>query len=799
MATKKQPKTRARSASAARKSAQPRGKLFRFVNLTAAAPERLISGSWTLVRDPHRLAVTVARAPSERDLLRFLKDQGLRREDAGKRRTNGGDEWLWLVSAQGPLDAARLKQVANAAKGWAQAVLPAYRRTDVTDLAGVYALRGGGVAVSPGKRGDEVVAQTAERMGYRVTCRRAKGSSLVFLARRDGQPITPEEVPHLAAALTDGESNVILDLVPLLAAQSAFTVFDAPDDDYASADATIETGLQWNLRRVHARIAWGTTRGNGATCYVVDRGVKGNHGEFTYAGTPAFGRLTQYSRSNIAPLAGDLSAESSDGAALAPGDAHGTQITGVLAAGHGSGAGSGIAGLAPEAQIISLYPDGVGALGVLDVTWGVERAAADSVARALKGVVLLGVNPGAIDVGAINLVSGSNQLVIVCPSGPPGTAVLTLPDDTNFVVCTSTAKTNLVSSNPPVSLSETGYDTIKPDGGAGDEGGRKGADVSLGAPGELIRTSSTSPAYVTITGTSVAAAHVAGLAALVRAAAPALTATQVRRQLITSAAKTGDRDAALGGLYTTKVGYGLRCDGLGYGRVDGVAVPLAASAATHAANLIIRDNPTDEGAIPSTGWWVSDCVVKQTPTFPVTLPSTTVVTIGDAVHNVQTTTQGSDLDAAFSQTRDDYAGSTTLNKAGANYLFIRVKNKGPQDAIGLTASAIIAAVATSFAYPSTWDLTADTADALVASLASPQDGYLRGPLPPEGVAIFRLTLTAAQSAKLAMGGFSGIHGCFLARVVGCNDTEYTLSTEVGGSGDIRSFQNNITQRNLSVV
>jgi subtilisin family serine protease len=73
-----------------------------------------------------------------------------------------------------------------------------------------------------------------------------------------------------------------------------------------------------------------------------------------------------------------------------------------------------------------------------------------------------------------------------------------------------------------------------------------------------------------IWGTSAAAPHVAGLAALILTVNPALGSTEVRNIIERTAAKTGEA------LYLTPMPNGPWSPTMGYGRIDALAAVLAA-------------------------------------------------------------------------------------------------------------------------------------------------------------------------------------------------------------------------------
>jgi subtilisin family serine protease len=94
-------------------------------------------------------------------------------------------------------------------------------------------------------------------------------------------------------------------------------------------------------------------------------------------------------------------------------------------------------------------------------------------------------------------------------------------------------------------------------------GSNYGPELSVVAPGVAIHTTDWRGGYVEGMGTSVAAPHVAGLAALLRSVNPSLTAQRIRDIIELTADKVGARR------YDPQPGFpnGPRNDEMGYGRI----------------------------------------------------------------------------------------------------------------------------------------------------------------------------------------------------------------------------------------
>nr|WP_262387230.1 type VII secretion-associated serine protease mycosin [Streptomyces sp. TRM49041] len=296
----------------------------------------------------------------------------------------------------------------------------------------------------------------------------------------------------------------------------------------AQADAI--RARQWGIEALNTDQAWRTTRGEGITVAVLDTGVDETHPDLA---------------DNVLPGKDFIGfgAERGDRAWAR----HGTAMAGIIAGhGHGPGDGDGVLGVAPEAKI----------LPVRVILEGSDKAR--SRARHTRGSALAQGIRWAADQGAdvINLSLGDDS-----ESAHPEAA--------------EDAAVQYALSKGAVVVASAG------------NGGEKGDRVSYPAayPGVIAVTAvdrlgthasfSTSRWYATVSapgvdvviadpdrkyyegwGTSAASAFVSGAVALVRAAHPGLTPSQIKKLLADTA-----RDSPEGG----------RDDEKGYGMVDPAA------------------------------------------------------------------------------------------------------------------------------------------------------------------------------------------------------------------------------------
>lgn len=257
----------------------------------------------------------------------------------------------------------------------------------------------------------------------------------------------------------------------------------------ASADQ-VRDG-QWDIQQYDLAKAWAVTKGEGVKVAVIDQGVDGTHPDLTGQVLPGYD-------------------PSGQGLEKAPKEDHGTSMASIIAAkGHGDGAG--VIGVAPGAKIIPIYkinakgadgiPEGIrwavdhGAK-VINISQGREGSAADSVKEAVAYAV-------------------SKDVLIVVASGNTGTAGVDTPANVPGVLAVGA-----VGKDGKISA----YSDFGP-------------ELMLAAPGDemVVAGNCSGSKYCIGEGTSQATAFVSGVAALVRAKFPDLTAGQVANRLVKSA------------------------------------------------------------------------------------------------------------------------------------------------------------------------------------------------------------------------------------------------------------------------
>ena len=229
-------------------------------------------------------------------------------------------------------------------------------------------------------------------------------------------------------------------------------------------------GVPWGVARVGAPNAWPRGQGAGVKVAVIDTGIDCSHP--------------------------DLQCDFSAGANLLdPGSApmddneHGTHVSGTIA---GRGNGNGVFGVAPKATLIAvkvLDADGAGSLS--DIVKGIDwatKAGADVInlslggpigSAALERAVKQALASGVVVVAAAGN-SGPDPDTVGYPGAYPGVIAVAASDKRDRIAPFSS----------------------------------RGAAIAFIAPGVNIRSTVPGGGYKTLSGTSMASPHVAGLAAL---------------------------------------------------------------------------------------------------------------------------------------------------------------------------------------------------------------------------------------------------------------------------------------------
>jgi serine protease len=290
---------------------------------------------------------------------------------------------------------------------------------------------------------------------------------------------------------------------------------------------------------IQAASTWRRTRGAGVTVAVVDSGVAyEDYGSFAQA--PALAAV---------PFAPGYNAV--DGTDHPNDDAgHGTFVTGVLASNLVDG--GGVQGVASAVTVMPVKVMGSDGSGTdYDIATGI-RWAADHGAQVIN-LSLGGPEAGRVLADAVAY-AASKDCVLVASSGNENAAQVAYP--AGYVSCIAVGAIQFDGARAPYSNQGTKLEVVAPGGNLNQDLNQDGAPDGLVAQTFDPQQGYGEFNYAFADGTSGAAPLVSGVAALVRAVNPALSAADVRAAIRTTAFPLGAAGR------NTEFGYGL-VDALG--------------------------------------------------------------------------------------------------------------------------------------------------------------------------------------------------------------------------------------------
>ncbi len=276
---------------------------------------------------------------------------------------------------------------------------------------------------------------------------------------------------------------------------------------------------QWDLRQIGAPAAWDMSTGGDLIIAVIDTGVDASHPDLANKLVAGYDFVS-----------GDNTPNDDHG--------HGTHVAGIIAAAANNGVG--IAGVAWTARIMPIKVlDAQGNGSYYQIIQGI-RYAADHGARVIN--LSLGGSQADPNLRAAIQYARDKGCLVVAATGNQGSSVLY---PAAYPEALAVAATNDRQDTPDYSNYGPEVDVAAP-------GGSDTAGIYSLAPGG---------SYATMYGTSMAAPHVAGLAALIWAAAPTWPAPDVIHLLEETASRVG----------RTPYDQSGRNDQLGYGEVNAAA------------------------------------------------------------------------------------------------------------------------------------------------------------------------------------------------------------------------------------
>jgi len=277
-------------------------------------------------------------------------------------------------------------------------------------------------------------------------------------------------------------------------------------------------GLQWNLSMIRVPEAWDATRGDdNVIVATIDSGVLMQHPDLR-------GRLTNTGYNFVRDSKSSMGPNPNDPGDKSPGTSsssfHGTHVAGIIAAETNNALGT--AGITWKTKIMPVRVVGLGGNGTTyDVRQGIRYAAGmsnDSGAVPAKAADIINLSLGgngysSIDQTLLNEVRAKG-IIVIAAAGNENTSIPSYPAAYNGVIAVSAV--NINGSKASYSNYGSYIDVAAPGGDSGDFNGDGYQDLIWSAGGN-DSTGSVSYTYTLKAGTSMAAPHVAGIAALMKA------------------------------------------------------------------------------------------------------------------------------------------------------------------------------------------------------------------------------------------------------------------------------------------
>ena len=278
------------------------------------------------------------------------------------------------------------------------------------------------------------------------------------------------------------------------------------------------TGFQWNLRQIHAdQTAAAGDQGNGvvrARVAVLDSGIVTNHEDIAPNLNLTLSRSFVPTEPNLNPSTTAFN--------------HGTHVAGIIAAPINN---KGVQGVAPQAEIVAVKVLSQGGSG--SFSWiipGIEYASgpdvhADVINMSLGATfdrINKGGNGAGLLIAALNRAvnhAAANGALVVCSAGNEGVnlngRIFSIPAQSgNAMAVSATGPINQTNFDRLASYSNYGQSVINVAAPGGDSVSGNVLDFVL-SPGGAPTATSPGGRYFFAIGTSMAAPHVSGVAALI--------------------------------------------------------------------------------------------------------------------------------------------------------------------------------------------------------------------------------------------------------------------------------------------
>lgn len=337
-------------------------------------------------------------------------------------------------------------------------------------------------------------------------------------------------------------------------------------------------GSQWHLANdgrsggtagadVGAPAAWATSTGAGVVVAVIDTGTQLDHPDLAgqlwrNPGETCDNGVDDEHNGFVDDCVGWDFGQNDNvpGVAAGASGPHGTHVAGIIAAARN---GVGVAGIAPDARIMSLKVADSGGTLQLSAAIAAITYAADNGAHLINAS--WGTSTPSSALRNALAYAGTRGVLVFAAAGNTGTYLTSAgPFPAGYWTGLSNVVSVAATTRQDLRASFSNY-----------------GEVTLAAPGADIVSTYAGGGYASMSGTSMAAPAAAGVAAIVRTAAPALNPAQLRFLL----AATAERPAGL--------------EGMGSGRVDAAAAIAALAPGAPPLPLTPPKTPTPVEKLPS--------------------------------------------------------------------------------------------------------------------------------------------------------------------------------------------------------
>ncbi len=340
--------------------------------------------------------------------------------------------------------------------------------------------------------------------------------------------------------------------------------------------------LQWHYPSINLPLAWDITTTDSpstkAIVAVVDTGVLLNHPDMQGQTVPGFDFVSDATRARDGDGIDDNPDDPGDLALGGSSSFHGTHVAGTVAARTDNGLG--VAGVAwDDAVIMPVRVLGVDGGTSFDVIQGVRFAAglsnnSNTLPAQRADVINLSLGGGGSSQSEQNTFTEVRNagVIVVASAGNDASNLPSYPASYDGVI--SVSATTITKTLAPYSNFGSGVDVAAPGGnGATDLNGDGIGDGVVSSIGDDGNAGPIVFGYAALNGTSMAAPHVAGVAALMKSVHPGLTAVQFETAL------------AAGDL-TDDLGNPGRDDSFGHGLINAQKAVVAALALANGSGTV---------------------------------------------------------------------------------------------------------------------------------------------------------------------------------------------------------------------